>query len=339
MRPSFFHHLHPPTIPAAQARWRYTLGAGGSAVFLVLVVLLSGALEMFYYLPTVDTAGQSVQTITFLAPFGWLVRNLHFWSAQALVIAAVFHLGRVIFTGAYARPRRFNYLLGLLLLVLCLLLNFSGYVLRWDAGVHWALVTGTNLLKTIPGVGAGVYAWLLGGDQPGQAALVRFYTWHVFGLTLALVGFGAWHLFRVRRDGGIALPPPELRPQSARITRFELARREGLAMLWLSAGLVLLAVCFPAPLAGAFVPDAPLAEARAPWFFLWVQALLKWGDPFWLGVVTPGLALLLLALLPLGPIRPEELGRWLPRSGRPAQLLAAGLGLLVLALTIWAAVS
>ena len=112
MRPSFFHHLHPPSIPAAQSRLRYTLGAGGLAVFLTLVVTITGALELFYYVPTPEGAAQSVQTITYLAPFGWLVRGLHYWSAQALVAAAAVHLLRVVFTGAYAIPRRFNYLWG-----------------------------------------------------------------------------------------------------------------------------------------------------------------------------------------------------------------------------------
>ena len=108
MRPNFFHHLHPPTIPAAQSRWRYTLGAGGTGVFLLAVVGASGILEMFYYVPTPDQAALSIQTISYLVPFGGFVRNLHFWSAQFLVIVAAVHLARVIFTGAYAPPRAFN---------------------------------------------------------------------------------------------------------------------------------------------------------------------------------------------------------------------------------------
>ena len=79
MRPSFFHHLHPPTIPAAQARWRHTLGAGGTAVFLMLIIGGTGILEMFYYAPNPQEAALSVQTITYHVPFGWLIRNLHYW--------------------------------------------------------------------------------------------------------------------------------------------------------------------------------------------------------------------------------------------------------------------
>jgi quinol-cytochrome oxidoreductase complex cytochrome b subunit len=114
MRPNFFYHLHPPTIPAKQARWRYTLGAGGMAVFLVLILVITGALEMFFYIPTPAEAANSIQTLTYIIPFGGLLRNLHFWSAQLLVIISGVHLIRVVFTGSATRSRRFNYVLGLI---------------------------------------------------------------------------------------------------------------------------------------------------------------------------------------------------------------------------------
>ena len=132
MRPSFFHHLHPPTIPAAQARWRYTLGAGGIAIFLTLLLGVTGVLEMFYYIPNPQEAALSVQTLTYHVPFGGFVRNLHYWSAQLLLIVAAIHLLRVVFTAAYRQPRRFNYLLGLGLFVLAIMLDFTGYILPWS---------------------------------------------------------------------------------------------------------------------------------------------------------------------------------------------------------------
>lgn len=337
-RPSFFHHLHPPTIPEAQARWRYTLGAGGLAVFLVLVLLVTGALEMFYYVPTADGAALSVQAITFLVPFGGLVRGLHYWAAQALVAVTVLHLLRVIFTGAYARPRRFNYLLGIILLVLVVLADFTGYVLRWDTGVRWALVTGTNLLRTIPLIGDGLYLFVVGADRPVGATLLRFYAWHIFGLMLFLLGLGVWHLFRVRRDGGIAAPPPRGR-EPGRITRFELVRREALAALLASVVLVLLAGLWPAPLGSALGAETALtagADARAPWFFLWVQQLLRLGDPFWLGVAVPLAALALLVAVPYAfPAPPaDERGRWFPPGGRAAQVIIALMFLVIVGLTL-----
>ncbi|RLC98886.1 MAG: hypothetical protein DRI46_10505, partial [Chloroflexi bacterium] len=145
---NFYLHLHPATIPANQARFGYTLGAGGLAAFFCLVLLITGLLETYYYLPDPGGAAESIQTLATLVPYGDLVRNAHFWSAQLLVLALMIHLGRIILTGAYAPPRRFNYLLGMTLLVMALLLDFTGYLLRWDQGVRWALVVGTNLLKT-----------------------------------------------------------------------------------------------------------------------------------------------------------------------------------------------
>ncbi len=340
MRPSFYDHLHPPTIPAAQSRLRYTLGAGGLAVFLCLVVGFTGILVTFYYIPTPEQAAKSVQELTFLVPFGWLMRNLHYWSAQLLVLVAALHLLRVVFTGAYLPPRRLNYLLGISLLVICLLMDFSGYVLRWDEGVHWALVAGTNLLRSIPLAGARLYAVLVGGSQIGDATLIRFYAWHLFGLTLILIITGVWHIFRVRHDGGIAVPPPEARMDPARTPRKELARREGLAMLWAAVVLIGLAILVPAPLAAGIQVGATSAnESLAPWFFLWVQQLLRLGDPFIYGVLVPLGALLILALVPyITPQRlsPTELGRWFPRGGRNVQMLVSLLGGGIILLTILA---
>jgi quinol-cytochrome oxidoreductase complex cytochrome b subunit len=337
MRPNFFHHLHPPTIPRAQARWSYTLGAGGTAVFLLLVLIITGALEMFYYTPTPEQAALSVQTISYHVAFGGLIRNLHYWAAQMLVVVTVVHLARVVFTGAYRPPRRFNYLLGLALFVMAILANFTGYVLRWDQGIQWALVVGTNLLKTIPGIGDTLYPIVVGGPQLGSATLIRFYAWHIFGLTLGLFFFTGWHIFRVRRDGGIAVPPPTLRTDVARITRFDLVRREVLAMVLTSATLIVLASFAPAPI------DVPIknltaisGDPQAPWFFLWVQTMLKWGDPFVWGVVAPLVVLSVLVLIPyLLPLpEPGDLGRWFPRSNRIAQFVFSATIVIVLTLTL-----
>ena len=332
MRPNFFHHLHPPTIPAEQARWRYTLGAGGIAIFLVLVLILTGILEMFYYIPTPAEAALSVQIISYSVPFGALVRNLHYWAGQLLLVFSGLHLLRVVLTGAYARPRRFNYLLGLALFVFIILLDFTGYILRWDQGIQWALVVGTNLVKSIPWVGDSLYQMLVGGTQPGAATLIRFYTWHIFGLMLLAGILTIWHAFRVRRDGGIAVPPPPLRTSPERITRFELLRREVTAMLLTGAGLLLLSLLLPAPIAPAITEITALSgDTHAPWFFLWVQQMLKWGDPFLLGVLVPLLVLLVLALIPyLLPVPSQsELGRWFPKANRLAQGILVVITLLV----------
>ena len=339
MPPSFFHHLHPPTIPADQSRWRYTLGAGGTAAFLLLVIILTGVLELFYYIPAVDDAALSIQTLTYLVPFGGFVRNLHYWASQFLLIVSAVHLVRVVFTGAYAPPRQFNFLLGLSLFVIAILLDFTGYALRWDMGIQWALVVGTNLVKSIPWVGEGLYTSLVGGTHVGQATLTRFYAWHIFGLTGLAGILTGWHIFRVRRDGGISVPSPELRPNRERISRFELVRREVLAMLFTSGGLVLLSTLAPAPISSPISEiTAVTGDARAPWFFLWVQQMLKWGDPFLWGVLAPLVILIVLGLIPyIFPLAAKgELGSWFPRSNRLAQIVLAVIALATIILTLMA---
>lgn len=338
-RPSFVLHLHPPSIPVPQARLRYTLGAGGLAVFLCLILVVTGLLEMYYYVPSPERAAQTIQEITFLVPFGGLVRNLHFWSAQALAVIATLHLLRVIFTGAYTKPRRFNYLLGLGLFVIVLLLNFTGYVLRWDEGIRWALIAGTNLLGSVPKIGEGLVRFISGNLEPGPAMLIRFYAWHIFGLALLGGGVLVWHLFRVRRDGGIAAPPAPFRTDTARIPRTELLRREVIAMLIAGGILLLVATFLPAPIAQPMnAALVSLTEARAPWFFLWVQELLKLGDPFLWGIAVPLIVLAVLAVIPyiFPHLSESELGRWFPRSGHAVQLFVAILVITILTLTILA---
>lgn len=337
MRPNFFHHLHPPTLPAQQSRWRYTLGAGGTAVFLMMVLLVTGMLEMFFYVPTPEQAALSIQTITYHVPLGGVIRNLHFWSAQILMVVMAVHLIRVVFTGAYLPPRRFNYLLGMVLFVTAVLLNFTGYVLRWDQGIQWALVVGTNLVETVPVVGDSFYRILTGGSQLGQATLTRFYAWHVFGLFLPAVIMVGWHIFRVRRDGGIAVPPPAMRSDDERITRYELVRREVSAMLLISAALLVLSGVLPAPIAPPITDlDAAVSDNGAPWFFLWVQQMLAWGDPLFWGVGVPLAILAVFSLIPYLFPKPaeSEQGRWFPKSNRIARYTVAAISIAIICLTL-----
>ncbi|MCA9962539.1 MAG: cytochrome b N-terminal domain-containing protein, partial [Anaerolineales bacterium] len=293
-RASFFHHLHPPRIPTREARWRYTFGLGGTAVYLFIILALTGALEVFYYIPSASEANQSLQAMMTLVPYGWLIRSLHYWAAQALVIVSVLHLLRVVFTGAYKPPRRFNWLLGLGLLVLLLLFNFTGYALRWDNDIAWALMVGTNLLHSIPLLGPDLYNMVVGSSEIGAATVVRLYGWHLFGLMLMTLFLISWHIFRVRRDGGIS----RAQPREASIHRDELVRREAIGALAVTILLLVIAMLFP-PALGPTADFSHLpAEATAPWFFLWVQQLLRFGPPLLMGVLVPLLLLAALALLP-----------------------------------------
>ncbi len=325
-RPSFFHHLHPPTIPAREARFTYTFGLGGISLLLFIVLVVTGVLEMFIYVPTPEGAPESIREITFLAPFGWLVRNLHFWAGQLMVGTVILHLARVVFTGGY-KGRRFNWLIGLALLILTVLLDFTGYVLRWDQDTSWALLVGTNLLKEIPAIGPAIYGFVVGGAGISGVTLLRFYTWHIFGLALLAFVLISWHIFRVRRDGGISH-----RARTPRIKREQLVRTELTAALLTMVGLVGLSIVADAPLAPPADPTVLVAEPKAPWFFLWVQELLRLASPFLAGVLTPLTVLTVVGLLPYTLDRTDAgIGEWFNRPGRAAQVVVL---IILVAITI-----
>ena len=328
-RPNFFYHLHPPTLPAREARFGYTFGLGGISLLLFLVLGGTGVLEMFIYVPTLADAAESVRQIAYLAPFGWLLRNMHYWAGQMMVGAVILHMARVVLSGGY-KGRRFNWLIGMALLALTLLLDFTGYVLRWDQDTAWALVTGTNLVNAIPGIGPALYRVLVGGQAVGHATLLRFYAWHVIGLALIATVLSVWHSFRVRRDGGISH-----RATAPRVGREQLVRTESIAALLTLAVLVGLSIFANAPLGPAADLTVPVAAARAPWFFIWVQELLRGVAPFLAGVLAPLAVLTLLSILPyVFDRRLAGIGEWFNRPGRLAQGVFLIIVALVTALTV-----
>lgn len=332
-RPNFFYHLHPPTIPAREARPFYTFGLGGISLLLFLVLGITGVIEMFLYVPTPEGAHESIRQIAYLAPYGWLLRNMHFWAGQLMVGTVILHMARVVFSGGY-KGRRLNWVIGVALLFLTLVLNFTGFVLRWDQDTVWALMIGTNLIKSIPALGTGLHDFLIGGQNVGAPALLRFYTWHVLALVLVASVLTTWHLFRVRRDGGISHGN-----SAPRVGRAQLVRIEVVAMLLTLAVLFGLSAWVPAPLGPPADPNALVLEPKAPWFFLWVQELLRVASPFLAGVLVPVAVLLLLGLLPYTLDRSEEgVAVWFNRPGRVAQLVFLIILVGAIALTLRAAI-
>ncbi len=316
-RPNFYYHLHPPTIPAREARAVYTFGLGGISLLLFLVLGITGVIEMFIYVPAPELAHESIRQITYRAPYGWLLRNLHFWAGQLMVGTVVLHMARVVLSGGYKAGRRANWLIGVALLFLTLVLNFTGFVLRWDQDTSWALMVGTNLVAAIPGLGPALYRFVVGGTTIGAAALIRFYTWHILGLALPALLLTTWHLFRVRRDGGISS-----RQRAPRVGRERLVRTEITAALLTLAALVGLSLLLDAPLAPPADPTALVAEPKAPWFFLWIQELLRIASPFLAGVLVPLVVLLVLGILPYSLDRSDRgIAQWFNRPGRAAQIV------------------
>jgi hypothetical protein len=200
---SVFLHLHPIRTRADAIKMTYTFGLGGISFFLFLLLTLTGVLLMFYYIPSTTQAWQTMNDIKNLQPFGWFLRNLHRWSAHAMVITVFFHMCRVFFTGSFRAPRQFNWVIGVILLVLTFLLSYTGYLLPWDQLALWAVTVGVNMVGSTPppAVGDFVKFMLIGDYQVGQNALIRFYTLHVVALPLVLSIFLAVHFWRIRKDG------------------------------------------------------------------------------------------------------------------------------------------
>ena len=196
-----FLHLHPTTIRRASLKVTYTFCLGGLSFFFFLVLTVSGVLLMFYYVPSVTQAYQDIKDLQTVVFAGQFLRNMHRWGAHAMVIVVFLHMCRVFYTRAYRPPREFNWVIGVLLLVLTFLLSFSGYLLPWDQLSFWAVTVGTNIAKATPFVGPEAQFLLIGGYEIGQNALIRFYTLHVIALPLAAAVLIAVHFWRVRKDG------------------------------------------------------------------------------------------------------------------------------------------
>ncbi len=173
---NFFLHLYPVKVPARVLRLRYSFRLGFIATMLFAVLVVTGVYLMFVYTPSPSAAYGNMQHLKTDVGFGQLIRNVHRWSAHLMVLVVVLHLVRVFYAGAYKRPRQFNWVLGVVLLLITLGLSFTGYLLPWDQLSYWAVTVGTNLVHYVPVVGNTLQDLLIGGDQVGAehaAALLR----------------------------------------------------------------------------------------------------------------------------------------------------------------------
>lgn len=204
MTTNLFLHLHPVKVNRKSLKATYTFGLGVISAIVLGLLVLTGTLLMFYYVPTVERAYGNIVTLQTVVPFGQLLRNMHRWGAHLMVLAVVLHMARVFYTGAYKPPREFNWSVGVFLLLLTLAASFTGYLLPWDQLAFWAITVGTSVASYAPGIGGQARSYLLGGPEVGQAALTRFYALHVMVIPLAMGLLTALHMWRVRKDGGLA---------------------------------------------------------------------------------------------------------------------------------------
>ncbi|NNK92391.1 MAG: DUF4405 domain-containing protein, partial [Acidimicrobiia bacterium] len=159
------YHLHPVKVKRHGVRLSYTLCLGGLSFFLFILLTITGIFLMFYYRPTEPQAYLDIQALATDVPFGQLVRNMHRWGAHAMVLVVFLHMARVFYHGAYKPPREFNWVVGIILLLLTLLLSFTGYLLPWDQLALWAVTVGSNMGAYSPVFGEQVSFVLLGGVQ------------------------------------------------------------------------------------------------------------------------------------------------------------------------------
>jgi quinol-cytochrome oxidoreductase complex cytochrome b subunit len=206
-------HIHPAKVKKENLRFKHTYYLGFITFFLFLILLTTGIALMCYYRPDPQHAYQDMKDLEFAVFMGSFLRAMHRWAAHGMVICVFLHMCRVFYTGSYKKPRQFNWVVGVVLLLLTLGLSFTGYLLPWDQLAYWAITVGTNIGSYAPIVGGQVRELLLGGHSVGEAALLRFYVLHVAVLPAALILLTIVHFWRVRKDGGLSRPVWNLKPK------------------------------------------------------------------------------------------------------------------------------
>ncbi len=336
---SFLLHLHPAKVRRDSLRPSKTFGLGLISVNLFLILIVTGVLLMFDYVPSVERAYDSMKDLEFVVTAGVLLRNCHRWAAHLMVITVLLHMARVFFMGSYKKPREFNWTIGIVLLLLTLFLSFTGYLLPWDQLAFWAITVGTSIAGYAPVVGDATQYLLLGGNMVDQPALLRFYVLHVVVLPVAAIFLIAVHLYRVRKDGGLARPdedeievvegaaPPTGKsyglmaltsttsphvgkdPHEEVFSWPHLLMREVLLFAGTFGLVLILALLFDAPLEEIANPVHPPNPAKAPWYFLALQELVAYSALVG-GVVVPVVLIVALLAIPFIDRSRSGPGQW-----------------------------
>ena len=350
---NFFLHIHPVKVDRHTLRPLYTLGLGLMSFFLFLILVVTGVLLMFYYVPSTTQAYDRMLDLRGTVAFGIFLRNMHRWSAHGMVAVVFLHMCRVFLTGAYKKPREFNWVLGVGLLLVTLFLSFTGYLLPWDQLAFWAITVGTSIAGYAPLVGKQMQFLLLGDTTVGQEALLRFYVLHVAVLPLVLTLLIAIHFWRIRKDGGLSRPEAPAPAQAVTVTVTAVAApaketdkkkvyglqgfvrgpftkvgnvpdnsvfswpnlliAELFVFVLTVAVILVLSLMFNAPLEQPVNVMHPPNPAKAPWYFLGLQEMVSY-SAFWGGVGVPGVFVLLLLLVPYIDRKPGGVGRWFARE-------------------------
>jgi quinol-cytochrome oxidoreductase complex cytochrome b subunit len=196
-------HIHPVKVRERAIRFSYTFYLGMISFSLFVVLVVTGVLLMLYYQPAIPNAYNNMKDLQYVVSNGIFLRNMHRWAAHLMVITVFLHMLRVFYKGAYRLPREFNWVFGVFLFLLTLLLSYTGYLLPYDQLSYWAVTVGANIVKYVPVVGKSIRFLLLGGNEIGEYTLVRFYVLHCVILPLLMTSLIALHFWRIRKDGGL----------------------------------------------------------------------------------------------------------------------------------------
>jgi quinol-cytochrome oxidoreductase complex cytochrome b subunit len=302
---------------------------------VVLVGLLfgTGLMLKFFYQPSPDKAYESILYLQNNVMFGQLVRNIHHWSANLLIIVLFLHLLRVFFTGAFQAPRQFNWIIGLVLLAAVLLSNFTGYLLPWDQLAFWAVTISVGMLEYIPAVGTWLQRLIQGGPQVGSGTLSNFYAIHTAVLPAALITLLPFHFWRVRKAGGLVIPRALDENASRDAERVEsipnLLLREVVVALVLIALILVFSTLANAPLGGKANPGLSPNPTKAPWYFVGIQEVLMHFHPLFALFIIPVLVVVGLASIPYLSYSMNSGGIWFVSSkGRRMSVVAALIALI-----------
>jgi len=328
IRNNIFLHIHTRSIHPFSLRWNYTFGLGIMSLGLFVILCFTGLLLMVYYKPDTARAYFSIKDLMYVVPSGRLVRNIHRWAGHLIIVVGFLHMVRVFYTGAYKRGRAFNWNIGIILFLLILALGFSGYLLPWDQLAFWAGTIGINIaaspaqftdalgLTNVFDMGTFIKHLLLGSDEIGNEALVRFYVMHCLLLPALMAMFIAIHIWRIRKSGGLSRPerinsdkPPEADVNTDLSAIPHAYYREFTAFMFILAVCVSLAFFFDAPLKEPANPLVPENPAKAPWYFLGLQEMVSY-SAFAGGIGIPLVALFLLGMVPYLDREETDCGRW-----------------------------
>jgi quinol-cytochrome oxidoreductase complex cytochrome b subunit len=310
MKPTYYHNLVDGLYPTFRLGWLST--------FFFAFEILTGVFLMVYYTPSPLVAYENMLNLLSNVPFGRLMRDMHKLGAEVMVAVVALHMLRTFITGSYKKPRQFTWATGVILLGVTLILSFSGYLLPWDQLSLWAVTIGASMVEAVPPevVGRAVNLMVRGAPEIGANGLLRFYLLHVIGLPLiGIVALGV-HYYKVILHGH-SLPPEAEEVGVDTAKRVPMDRRIYFMPQILTRELVYVAALVAILVgAAAFFYHAPLEphadslvtplHTTSPWYFLWVQGMLKLGDKVLWGLIVPGVLTGLLLVLPYIEVGPSR---------------------------------